>query len=90
MTAELDSDRNYDPMIFDIMRETANRVVATYVAWESEARDESEAAHWQAERFRTRHEVRAVDPDSRRAVEAKTAQLRAELARMPEHAPAFA
>lgn len=89
MSDQLDSDRNYDPMIFDVMRETANRVVAMYVAWEDEAADPREAAHWQAERFRTRHEVRAVDPDSLRAVQAKFAQLREELAAMPEHAPAI-
>ena len=90
MGQSVEPDRLYDPMIFDIMRETANRVVANYVAWEREARDPAEARHWQDARIRTRLAVRAVDPDSRRAVEAKMAELRETLRRMPEHAPAFA
>ena len=90
MSETLNSDYDYDPMSFDIMRETANRVVANYIAWEREASDPREAEHWQSERFRTRQEVRAVNPDSLRAVEAETEQLRSTLARMPEHAPALA
>lgn len=83
-------DRVYDPMIYDIMRETANQIIANYLAWEREAATVDEAGHWRSERFRTRLEIRAVDPDSRRAVEAKTAELREVLSRMPEHAPAVA
>lgn len=90
MGQSVEQDRLYDPMIDDIMREMANRVIADYVAWERGARDPAEAQHWQDERIRTRLAVRAVDPDSRRAVEAKTAELRETLPRMPEHAPAFA
>ncbi|QWW19456.1 hypothetical protein I6B53_10305 [Schaalia sp. 19OD2882] len=85
----MDEDHYHDPMIYDVMRELANQVVAGYLAWEREATTPEEKAHWQEERFRTRLEVRAVDVDNLRAVKAMTAKLRDELAAMPEHAPAF-
>lgn len=80
-------DRYYDPMIYDVMRELANQVVAGYLAWEDEATTAEEKAYWQEERFRTRLDVRAVKVDSLREVQAMTAKLRDELAAMPEHAP---
>lgn len=89
MGQSVEQDRLYDPMIYDIMRETANRVIGRYLVWQRGTTGR-EAQHWQDERIRTRLAVRAVDPDSRRAVEAKTAELRETLRRMPEHAPAFA
>lgn len=85
--SELDEqDRYYDPMIFDIMRELANQVIGRYVVWNRETTGEA-AQHWLDEMIRTRREVQAVDPDSRRAVEAKTAELREQFKAMPEHAP---
>lgn len=84
-----DDDRLYDPMAYDVMREMANLVIGRYVAWEREAKIPSEAAHWQEERLRIRREVRAVNPDSRSAVEAKTEELTATYRGMPEHAPAI-
>ena len=84
-----DDDRLYDPMAYDVMREMANLVIGRYVVWEREAETPSEAAHWQEEWLRTYEEVRAVNPDSRSAVEAKTAELTATYRSMPEHAPAM-
>ena len=86
----MDDDQVFDPMIYDAMRELATRVGARYVAWADAARTATEAAHWQAEVGRIGREVRSVDTNSRRAIEAKRAELRAQLAAMPEHAPAFA
>ena len=82
-----DDDRLYDPMAYDVMREMANLVIGRYVAWEREAKTQSEEVRWQGERLRTYKEVRAVDPDSRSAVEAKTEELTATYRSMPEHAP---
>lgn len=82
----VEQDRRCDPMIYDTMRETANRVIGRYLVWQRAATGR-EARHWQDERIRTRLEVRAVDPDDRREVEAKTAELRERFRRMPRHAP---
>jgi hypothetical protein len=84
-----DDDHDFDPMIYDAMRELATRVSGQYIAWKREARTAEEAAHWQAEAGRIAREVRSVDTRSRRAIEAKRAELRDVLAGMPEHAPAF-
>lgn len=83
-------DRVYDPMIYDVMRELANQVMGRYLAWERQASTPVEAEHWQDMRLRTRLEVRAVNPDSRSAVEAKTNQLGEILKSMPEQAPVLA
>ncbi|MCI1642821.1 MAG: hypothetical protein LKI27_09145 [Actinomyces sp.] len=89
MSQDDERDRIYDPMIYDIMREIANQVIGRYLVWQRAATGR-EAQHWQDERIRTRLAVEAVNADSRRAVEAKTAELRETLRHMPEHAPAFA
>ena len=85
-------DGFYDPMIYDVMLEGANQVIANYVAWETEADEAGDAVavkHWQEEDIRLSLEVRAVDADSRSAVEAKTAELSELLRGMPWHAPAL-
>ena len=85
-------DGFYDPMIYDVMLEGANQVGGRYVAWEREAREAGDAAaakHWQEEDIRLSLEVRAVNADSRSAVEAKTAELSELLRGMPWHAPAL-
>lgn len=73
----------------DLVEATANRVIGRFLVWERATTGE-EARHWRDERIRTRLEVRAVDPDDRRAVEAKTAELRQQLAQMPDSAPVLA
>lgn len=83
-------DQNFDPMIYDVMRELTTQVVGTYSAWESEATTEREAKHWRAEWLRVRSEARGVNPRSRAAIEAKTAELQEVLRGLPAHAPTLA
>lgn len=80
-------DRDFSPMIYDVMRELATQLSGRYVEWMREATDVDTREHWRAEHFRVMREARAVDPDSREAIEAHTAALRAELAAMPRYAP---
>lgn len=77
-------------MLYDVMRELATQLGGRYVEWMDEATSGAEEAHWQGEHARVTRAVRAVDPDSRSAIEAHTAKLRAELAAMPRHAPVHA
>jgi len=82
-------DEDFSPMIYDVMRELATQLGGRFVEWMDEAASEADEAQWQAEHARVTREVRAVDPDSREAIEAHTAKLRAELAAMPRYAPAL-
>ncbi len=81
---------NFDPMIYDVMRELTTQIVGRYSAWESEAATEREAKHWRAEWLRVRSEARKVNPRSRAAIEAKTAELRKVLRDLPVHARSLA
>ncbi|MDO5645924.1 MAG: hypothetical protein Q4G21_09615 [Dermabacter sp.] len=83
----MDSDRDFSPMIYDVMRELATQLGGRYVEWMREAPDVSAREHWRKEQFRVMREARAVDPDSRAAIEAHTEKLRMELAQMPRYAP---
>ncbi|MGO4298331.1 hypothetical protein [Glutamicibacter sp. MCAF14] len=83
-------DQNFDPMIYDVMRELTTQIVGTYSAWESEAATEREAEHWRAEWLRVRREAREVNPRSKVAIESKTAELRKVLRGLPAHAPTLA
>ncbi|MGO2520127.1 MAG: hypothetical protein ACTH8F_08395 [Microbacterium sp.] len=85
-----DADRDFSPMLYDVMRELATQLGGRYVEWMREASAASDREHWRGEQFRVTREVRSVDPDSRAAIEAHTATLRAELAAMPRHAPVLA
>lgn len=89
MSVEND-DRDFSPMLYDVMRELATQFSGRYVEWMDQAATEADEAHWQAEHFRVMREVRAVDPDSRSAIEAHTAKLRVELEKMPLHARVLA
>lgn len=83
----VDDDQDFDPMIYDAMRELATQVSGRYIEWKRAARTEAEAAHWQAEAGRVGREARAVDTRSRKAIEAKRAEFRQLLATMPLQAP---
>lgn len=83
-------DQNFDPMIYDVMRELSTQVAGRYVAWEDQASNDREAKHWRAEWLRVEKEAREVNPRSRAAVEQKTAELRDTLRRLPTKAPARA
>ena len=80
-------DRDFSPMIYDVMRELTTQLSGRYVEWMDEANTKADEDHWRAEHFRVMREARAVDPDCREAIEAHTAALRAELAAMPRYAP---
>ncbi|MFJ2618289.1 hypothetical protein [Glutamicibacter sp. NPDC087344] len=82
-------DHNFDPMIYDVMRELTTQVVGRYSTWESEAATEREAKHWRAEWLRVRSEAREVNPRSREAVDSKTNELRQTLRQLPTNAPAL-
>ncbi|MGW9114781.1 hypothetical protein [Microbacterium sp. NPDC055683] len=84
------SDKDFSPMLYDVMRELATQLGGRYVEWMREAADVGAREHWRSEQFRVMREVRAVDPDSRQAIEEHTAKLRAELEAMPRHAPVLA
>lgn len=84
------SDKDFSPMLYDVMRELATQLGGRYVEWIDEATSEADEAHWRAEHARVTREVRAVDPDSRQAIEEHTAKLRGTLAAMPRHAPVLA
>lgn len=66
-------------MIYDVMRELATQLGGLYVERMDEARTSGEREFWRAEQFRVMSEARAVDPDSRAAIEAHTARIKAEL-----------
>ncbi|MGP9529444.1 hypothetical protein [Glutamicibacter sp. AOP5-A2-18] len=80
-------DQNFDPMIYDVMRELSTRVAGRYVAWEDQASNDGEANHWREEWLRVEKEAREVNPRSRAAIEAKTAELRQVLLELPVDAP---
>lgn len=84
------SDKDFSPMLYDVMRELATQLGGRYVEWMREADTAGAREHWRGEQFRVMREVRAVDPDSRQAIEEHTAKLRSELAAMPRHAPVLA
>lgn len=86
----MSSDRDFSPMLYDVMRELATQLGGRYVEWMDEATSSAAEEHWRAEHARVTREVGAVDPDSRHAIEAHTARLRIELAAMPRHAPVLA
>ncbi len=86
----MSNDRDFSPMVYDVMRELATQLGGRYIEWMDEAATSAEKEHWRAEQFRVMLEARAVDPDSRQAIEAHTAKLREELTSMPRYAPVLA
>ncbi|WP_435298967.1 hypothetical protein [Timonella sp. A28] len=85
--ADLNDDRNVNPMIYDAMCELETRISGQYVAWKREAKTEEEAEYWQREILRLSQEVQAVDIDSQSAIDAKRAELRELFASLPDEAP---
>lgn len=83
----MERTQDFNPMVYDAMREIANRIVGRYIAWKREAATEAQAAHWQAEAGRLAREVREVNPYDQAAVDAKRAELRERFAALPERAP---
>lgn len=86
----MSSDKDFSPMIYDVMRELATQLGGRYVEWADGAATDRDENHWAGEQLRVMREVRAVDPDNRRAIEEHTEKLRSELAGMPAIAPLLA
>lgn len=86
----MSGDKDFSPVLYDVMRELATQLGGRYVEWMDEAASSVDEEHWRTEQFRVTREVRAVDPDDRTAIEEHTARLRAELASMPRYAPVLA
>jgi hypothetical protein len=82
-----EDDRDFDPMIYDAMRELATRIGGRYVFWADQASDPVVERYWLEESYRVDRGVRAVDTRSKSAIEAKRRELREHFAQMPENAP---
>lgn len=85
----VDDDQDFDPMIYDAMRELATQVSGRYIEWADAATDSETEKHWMSEAVRIGREARAVDTRSRKAIEAKRAEFRQLLSTMPLQAPEF-
>lgn len=71
---------DYDPMIYDAMREAANRLRGLYVARQNQAGSEQERQHWLEKQIAVRLEADEVDTYSLDAVQALRASFVARLA----------
>ncbi|MDO4241181.1 MAG: hypothetical protein Q4C71_01445 [Microbacteriaceae bacterium] len=81
---------DFDPMVYDALRELCTRISGRYVAWEYAAKSKAEEEHWEQERFRLNAEVRAVDPNSFEQIQAKRLELRERYAALLATAPELA
>lgn len=66
---------DYDPMIYDAMREAANRLRGLYVARQNEAGAEEDRQRWLEKQIGVRAEVDEVDTYSLEAVQRLRASL---------------
>lgn len=69
----------YDPMVYDVMRETATRLGGRLIAQARTTTDETQKQKLREESAQLEDEVLAVDIYSEHAVRAKTAELSARL-----------
>lgn len=81
---------DFDPMIYDVMRELATQLRGRYLEWANLATDERAAQHWTDAQVQVLLEARAIDPDDAVAIMEHTAQLEARLADLPREAPILA
>lgn len=77
MTDEANSDPvdDYDPMIYDAMREAANRLRGLYVARQNEATTEEDRERWLEKQIDVRIEADEVDTYSLDDVQALRASF---------------
>ncbi|WP_282858898.1 hypothetical protein [Pseudoclavibacter helvolus] len=77
MTDEANSDPvdDYDPMIYDAMREAANRLRGLYVARQNEATTEEDRERWLEKQIGVRIEADEVDTYSLDDVQALRASF---------------
>lgn len=66
---------SYDPMVYDVMRESATMLSGAYIALKRLASDEAEAARWFHIDVALSAEVRAIDSRDEELVRAKTAEF---------------
>ena len=81
-TATPEAAAYFDPMIYDIMRETANELRGEYVWLSDHAATETERTDYAREDHAVWQEAQQVDSRDRAAIEAKTAEYRARLERL--------
>ena len=74
---------DYDPMIYDVLRETANHLRGRYLHLAREAATPDAARRWNEAFTAVGVEVRAVDSRDRVQVERKTAELADRLRALP-------
>lgn len=82
--------KDFDPMVYDVMRELATQLGGRYIAWADAAANERDAQHWVAEDLRVMREARAINPDDVDAVKHHTLHLTEIIAALPEAAPVLA
>lgn len=76
-----------DPMVYDVMRETANVLRAEYIARERDARvrgDDAARYRWFEADLALMREVRAVPPLDEAAVRSKIAELAERRRQLPD------
>ncbi|OJV22874.1 MAG: hypothetical protein BGO26_00040 [Actinobacteria bacterium 69-20] len=70
---------DYDPMVYDTMRELANQLGGHYVHQSYEATTDAERERWRLVALDVSREAEAVDPYDEAAVRAKTADFTSRL-----------
>lgn len=73
-TKPVQSDVARDPMVYDVMRETATWYMGAMIALSRAATTEDETKRWMTEVDAVYREVLAVDPRNQDLVRAKTAE----------------
>lgn len=65
----------YDPMVYDVMRERANRLKGEYLFQESQTSDPVKKAQWERRRIDLVRKVREIDAMDEAAVRAASAEF---------------
>ncbi|MFD0704567.1 hypothetical protein ACFQY8_02220 [Alloscardovia venturai] len=66
---------DYDPMLYDIMRETANRLAGEFIYLSRQAQNPIEKQAFLEANYGVMQETNTVDISSKEAVEAKTREF---------------
>lgn len=73
--SQAEDNGEWDPMIYDVMREKANMLGGWYVALEREAGNPAEAERWRDRHSQLIKDVEAVPAFNLAAVEAASAEI---------------
>lgn len=68
------NDQTRDPMVYDVMRETATLLSSGYIALERASSTDEERDRWFDLDAQLTDEVRSIDPRDQELVRAKTAE----------------